>query len=135
MARVFTFLILATGMMLLFTMAGVPTAVNSILDWLGLTATGQNVSASQFFIAIGAVFALATVSGIIIGTFSRASPESYILAPLCAALLIFVGTFVSVINYTQSNSPGWIAGLMLLLFGPIVIGYVLSLVEFWRGTA
>lgn len=134
MSKVFTYAILSVGMMLIMNIMGIPTGVNTILSWIGLANPTQSIDTSLFFTAIIAVFAATTVTGIIIGTLTRSSPESYIIAPLVAGLVVFVGTFTAIINYASaSTGSDWAYYIVLVILAPVAIGYGISLVSYWRG--
>jgi hypothetical protein len=135
MARVYTYVVMSAGLILMLQMAGIPTAIGKIAAFFGLSLTAQSISLSDFFIAAGAVMAAAVVSGVGIGLLTRSSPDSYLIAPMASVLLLLVGTFTSVADYAFSNYSGWVASLAALIFLPIAIGFVISLVEFIRGTS
>ena len=133
MAKVFTYVILCTGMMLIMNLMGVPTAVDSILAYLGITITGQTISLAQFATGILAILASSAVGGIIIGTLTRSSPESFLIAPFVVLLAVFIGTFASIINYAGGFGD-WTSKVVLVLMAPVAIGYGIALIDYWRGT-
>lgn len=134
MSKVFTYAILSVGMMLIMNIMGIPTGVTTILSWVGLANPTQSIDTSLFFTAIVAVFAATAITGIIIGTLTRSSPESYIIAPLVSGLVVFVGTFTSIINYTQTSTGSDLAYYVtLVILAPVAIGYGISLISYWRG--
>lgn len=134
MSKVFTYAILSVGMMLIMNIMGIPTGVTTILSWVGLANPTQAIDTSLFFTAIIAVFAATAITGIIIGTLTRSSPESYIIAPLVSGLVVFVGTFTSVINYASASTGNdWASKVILVLLAPVAIGYGISLISYWRG--
>lgn len=132
MAKVYGFVVLSVLMMLVMNLAGIPTGVNSILEWVGITSEGQDISNSQFFAAIAAIFATSALTGIIVGFFTRASPESFIAAGFTGLLTVFIGTFISVINYAEQTGDVFY-NIILVVLAPITIGYGVSLVSYWRG--
>jgi len=133
MAKVFTYVILCTGMMLIMNLMGVPTAVDSILAYLGITINGQTISLAQFTTGILAILASSAVGGIIIGTLTRSSPESFLIAPFVVLLAVFIGTFASIINYAGGFGD-WTSKVVLVLMVPVAIGYGIALIDYWRGT-
>ena len=134
MSKVFTYAILSVGMMLIMNIMGIPTGVTTILSWVGLADPNQAIDTSLFFTAILAVFAATAITGIIIGTLTRSSPESYLLAPLVGGLVVFVGTFTSVINYASTTTGNdWSSKVILVILAPVAIGYGISLISYWRG--
>lgn len=133
MSKVFTYAILSVGMMLIMNIMGMPTGVTTILSWIGLADPTQSIDTSLFFTAIIAVFAATAVTGIIIGTLTRSSPESYIIAPLVAGLVVFVGTFTQIINTASAGGQDWEYYVILVILAPVAIGYGISLISYWRG--
>src|SRR3990167_612617 len=133
MAKVFTYVILCTGMMLIMNLMGVPTAVDSILAYLGITITGQTIFLPQFPTGFLAILASSAVGGIIIGTLTRSSPESFLIAPFVVLLAVFIGTFASIINYAGGFGD-WTSKVVLVLMVPVAIGYGIALIDYWRGT-
>lgn len=133
MSKVFTYAMLSVGMMLILNGMGIPTGVTTILSWVGLADPTQAIDTSLFFTAIAAVFAVSTVTGIVVGLFTRASPESYIASGLCGGLLVFLGTFTEIINTAGSRGQDWAYYVVLVLLAPVAIGYGISLISYWRG--
>ena len=134
MSKVFTYAILSVGMMLIMNLMGIPTGVTTILSWIGLANPNQAIDTSLFFTAILGVFAATAITGIIIGTFTNASPESYLVAPLAAGLIVFVGTFTEIINTSAARGQDWAYYATLVILAPVAIGYGISLISYWRGT-
>lgn len=132
MSKVFIYVVMCTGMMLLLNMMGVPTGVDSILNFLGVSIEGQTISLAQFTTTLLAIIASSAGVGIIVGLLTRSSPESFIAAPFVTLLAVFIGTFASVVNYTSALSS-WVFYVSILLFLPIAIGYGIALIEWWRG--
>lgn len=134
MSKVFTYAMLSVGMMLILNIMGIPTGVTTILSWVGLANPTQAIDTSLFFGAIATVFAVSTVTGIVVGLFTRASPESYIASALCGGLLVFLGTFTAIINYASASSgTNWEYYVVLVILAPVAIGYGISLISYWRG--
>ena len=134
MSKVFTYAILSVGMMLIMNAMGIPTGVTTILSWIGLANPTQSIDTSLFFLAISGIFATSLVTGIVVGLFTRASPESYIASALCGGLIVFLGTFTSIINYAQtSTGSDWAYYVCLIILAPVSIGYGISLISYWRG--
>lgn len=135
MSKVYMYAVLSVGMLLVLNLMGIPTATNSILEWVGLADPQQSIDTSLFFVAIALVFGSATVTGIIVGILTRSSPESYIIASLCGGLILFVGSFTSVINYSVSaTGSDWTSYVILAIMSPIAIGYGIALISYWRGS-
>lgn len=79
---------------------------------------------------------IAVGAGIVAGLLTGGKSENYIILPLIGLYLVnFVTALVSIMNYVMSDAvPKFIGLLILCILGPLTIGLVLSLVEFFRGT-
>lgn len=140
MARVFTFVMFATVLMLLLEISGIPTAFNPILQLIGLGTDNASVNVSSLydilFNASSGIFLAGAAVGIAISFFTRSTPENLLLLPLITGILAgFVGTFISVANYFLASGQSWLSMPILVIFGAITVGYLISLAEFLRGTA
>ena len=135
MSKVFTYAILSAGLMLICSLMGIlqPT---SFFSFFGISTNGLNISQSPIYDIIRDNILLSILLvGITVGLLTRSSPESYIVASLCAELLVFVGSFVSIYNSINASTSGdWTAKVMLVLMAPVAIGFFISLVSYWRGT-
>lgn len=135
MSKVFTFAILAAGLMLISALMGI-VEPSSIFSFFGISTTSLDSSNSRIYEIIqDNILLIGAVAGaIVVGLFTRASPESYIVGLFCAELLAFIGSFVSIYNSINTSTSGdWGAKLMLIIMGPIIIGFFIALVSYWRG--
>lgn len=138
MPRMYSYLVIGTGLILLFYAAGLPTGVDWFLTFIGVTSAldGSRVAFSTFFLAASAVLASATIGGILVGFFTRASPESFLIAGFSTSLLtVFLGTYASIITYAATNAPSWVAITVALIMLPLNIGFISTVLDYWRGTA
>lgn len=120
---------------LLFEMAGIPVGAE-VLSYIGISATGTGIKTAGMYLAIfgSAGILIGIIGGILIGTFTRTSPENYIiLGFITGGLTIFTSTFIGIINITSTYDT-WLRSIVLLILGPLTVGYILSMVEFFRGT-
>lgn len=131
--KTYNYIFIMVGMMILFYLAGIATTTGYILSKFDLANNPQDFQQSEFFTIVVGIFAGVLVSGIVIGYFTKSSPESYLVAPFAAILMLFVGDAISIIVYAQSLGYAWLTYLITLIFAPIIVGYVLSVVEWWRG--
>lgn len=135
MSKVFTYAILAAGLMLISSLMGL-IEPNSIFSFFGISTNDIDPTGSRIYDIIqDNILLIGVVAGaIVVGLFTRASPESYIVGLFCAELLVFIGTFVSIYNSINTSTYGdWAAKLVLILMGPIIIGFFIALVSYWRG--
>lgn len=132
MSKIINYTFVTIGLMFLLNMAGINTTSGYILSHF---SNLEDLINSNLYAAIAGIFVLAaTVGAIVIGTFSRTSPESYLVAPIVAILMLFTGDIIGIIAYAHSNYDGWIYNLIQLLLGGYTISYWLSAISWWRGT-
>jgi hypothetical protein len=113
--------------------AGIPTGADSLLIYMGYADNASQISTGTFFLAVAALFAIGVVSGITISFFTKTSSESYLIAPIALGIFTVISsTFVSIINYT--NNMGFVNYLVWLIFAPLLIGFGIAIIQFWRGT-
>ena len=133
MSKVYNYMIIAVGITFLLKFAGIPSGADVFITWLGLSGNTSNISLGTFFVGVASLFTVGLGAGIIIGTFTRASPESFIVAPVAAGIFtVITSTFVSVINYTASF--GYIYYLVFMIFIPFLVAFGIAIIEFWRGS-
>ena len=133
--KVWYYVLMSAFLGLLFEMAGVPVG-SEVLKYIGISATGTGIKTAGMYLAIfgGAGILIGIVGGILIGTFTRTSPENYIiLGFITGGLTIFISTFIGIMNVAATYST-WLRSIIILILGPLTVGYVLSMVEFFRGT-
>ena len=133
--KVWYYVLMSAFLGLLFEMAGIPVG-SEVLSYIGISSTGAGIKSATMYLSIFATggFFVGIVGAIVIGTFTKASPENYIiLGFITAGLTIFTSTFVGILNITAAYST-WLRSIILLIIGPLTVGYIVSMVEFFRGT-
>lgn len=133
MSKVYNYMILAVGLTFLLKFAGIPSGADAFITWLGLANASSGISLGEFFAGVGGMFLAGTAGGIVIGFFTKSQTESFIVAPIAAGIFtVITSTFVSIINYT--NGMGYIYYLVWMVFIPLLVGFAIAIIEFWRGT-
>ncbi len=135
--KVYNYIIMITGMLLLLAYAGIPLSTN-ILAQLGITTGSFALTSSAFwnylFGTAGILLIGTLTSAIAIGYFTKSPTENYIILGFIVSwLYIFVSSFVSLINYSLEIG-GWISAVIMLILAPLSVGMIIALVEFFRGT-
>ena len=126
---VYKWLIVISGLMLLFNMAGLQTFTGAVIG--EFSGNFQNFKLSNFFDTIQDVVLLGAVAGtIVVGLLFRRSPESALLVPYATLLLAFSADLV-MIYQTAQQSEAWIGQIASLLLIPIAVGYAHSVVSWW----
>lgn len=137
------FLIYATvmmGIMILLAGAGVESPSSSIVKSFNVfNSTGditfQNLKSSNGWDELVTLLALGATSAIIIGSFSRTSPESYLVAGLVSLITgLIAGDMIFLYQLLSSYGIDWIKWTALAIIAPLMIGLFISAISFWRGT-
>jgi len=142
MGKIYFYVGFALVMTMLLNVLAIDTSDNSgILQVVGLTGFTEDnkqldFSPSTFFRNIfgsTGILILAITSGIIIGLITRIQPENYIILPfIVGTLVLFVGALWNLI--IVSNVYDNFIRIPLIMFaGPFTIGYIVSLIDWFRG--
>jgi len=138
MSKVSNMLFLMLGITALLQLAGIPTGLAWLFDYVGLTSTSNGFTGftgnlSAFWIAILVIFGAASATGIIIGYFTKSSFEWAVLSLYAIPIaIIFISTFVSIINYA-AGMDDWIRNAVILIYGLLGIGFLWGLLEWTFG--
>ena len=134
--KVWNYIIISVGLAFLFEIAGMPVAT-SLLEYLGLSATGFSIKTAAIWLAIfgGAGVLVGIIAGVGIGYLTKSPAENYIILPfITGGIVLFLSTFIGIVNYAIGNFPGWIATVTTFIMGILGVGFVIACVEFFRGT-
>ena len=148
MGNVFKYVILATTMMLVLTFLGFQTGFTDLLTKVGFSyneSSGQilyvDIVASplyqKLFGTTAGILALVglTVTTIVIGFTTKVKTENILLLPFITVILVsFVSTFVSIMQSMVGTAPGWISAVVVTIFLPLTIGFVVALAEWFKGS-
>ncbi len=68
-------------------------------------------------------------------TGGRYSVENFVLVPfITVTLVLFVQAFLGIINDAIATGQTWVAVIIVMLLTPFMVGFVVALAEFFRGT-
>tara|TARA_R100001530_G_scaffold122253_1_gene89829 strand:- start:1064 stop:1456 length:393 start_codon:yes stop_codon:yes gene_type:complete len=128
--KFWNYVIIATGLALIFELAGIPIASN-LLTTLGITEAGVEVQGAALWTSI---LGISVVGSIIIGALFRTSPENYIIWPIIIAsglgfIVPLAGIYATAINYDP-----WIRYIVYFISSLLTIGFVFAVIEFFRGS-
>lgn len=139
--KVWNYIMLLTGMIILFEIAGINTGMANLLSTFGVQGLGTGslyfaFSTSTFFnniFSVTGILASVGVATAVIGAIRSSNPENYvILGFITSTLVLFVSAFVNII--AQANTyDNWVSVLVFALMAPLAVGYVLALVDYFRG--
>lgn len=136
MAKLYTYIFITVGMILLFNLAGLVTTSGYVLGQLGININDiENISATPFWVAVAlGLTTLAGVSGIRIGTFGTPTTSIFASAIFAIPLLVLVADMLSIIQQSTVTGVTWVSYIIFLIMTPLMLGYGLSLFEWARGT-
>lgn len=133
MSKVTTYLSITGGLMLLCYFAGILPNSTISGTFMNALINPHNLENTD---AVTKIIATVTLVGLI-GTvaFARFTPsEFYILVPFVTLLLTFCYDFIQIYDSLASTGP--IARVIsILIFGPFIMMYFVSIIEWWRGAA
>jgi hypothetical protein len=137
MAKVYNFLMILAGISLLLAYCQISTSAGVLVTWFSLGNLG-NLAHSSAWSYIGAIFSIIAIVGVIVGSFFRSSTDSSIRAAMCGALMTFTFDFVSIVNdmnskYGSIPELDWIPMIVSIIYSVLLVGYFVSLVQFWGG--
>lgn len=95
---------------------------------------------STFVTLILGIIVAASVVGITASFFGRSPSESYIIGVATlfggtGLLMVFLFDISGIVTYLYSSYPDmlWLGNIFSVLFFSISAGYVIALIQFWRG--
>jgi len=97
-----------------------------------------------FFSKIALIFVAGAAGSVIMGVFTKASPENILIAGLITGIFVnMVADFWAVITITNGfceaftapySSCAWITWTVFAMFAPLAIMFGMAMVDWWRGT-
>ena len=132
MEKIYTYVIIFTGLMIFLSFAGLQTVGSVILEQFGVSFENiHNFRAGTLFVAflVSGVAGLAA-SGIIIGTLGRGSPELGVTALYATPLIAMVGDMISIVVF---GGTGWEGMIIFAIMSPLMVGYTIALYDWIRG--
>lgn len=123
-----TYMLVMSGLLLLFYLGGlIDTNGSPTSTLLTLVFNPENIGSSHF--VTGTVLgALGIATAIIVGVLTK-DPELAAMFTITTYLLSLGWDFLDVFNViAEANRV-----IALLIFGPIMFIYVITMIEFWRG--
>ena len=99
------------------------------------TGVSSTTVGSGFYLAVLAIMSTAIVVGVGVGFITKSPSENYVILPLIiGSLFVFGGAFTGIITWAFENTPTWASTVISIILGVLSVGYIVSLVEFFRGT-
>lgn len=143
MARMMVFVMIAFTISIILHFTGLVPSNDTTLTTTGFTNIRESNSGINSFSAFyTSLFGGAGATGILIGLgvgiiaslLTRGAVENFIVLPFITGTLgLFLGTFYSVIFLAGGISQDFLRIPITLLAGAFSIGYIITMVEFFRG--
>lgn len=138
MSKITNYMMLMTTLLVVLTAAGIQTGASNILIQTGLIDSPQNFTNSSFFTQLIGAIILGTASGIIIGVITRSSPKDVAIGSLLGTFLVyFILDMLNILNYVNGLYMGtaweWVRWIVLAVFGSLIVGFMMSILDFFQG--
>ena len=127
MGKINNYILIMSGLMLLFYFTGLlestlsSTLLNLLLDPIAFQNNSITINAIAIFSAIAVV-------GITVGFFSGTNTRLVLMGAFVVALLSLMWDFLAVVTKVFSTNPV----IAMLLFSPLLILWVITVIEFWK---
>jgi len=142
MGKVYFYVMTALIMTMLLNIFAIDTSANGgILQAVGLSGfkddnSGLDFSVATFFREVfgsTGILILSVAVGIIVGIITRTQPENYIILPfITGTLVLFIGALWNVL-LVSNVYDNYIRIPLIIFMGPFTIGYILSMIDWFRG--
>lgn len=128
-----TVVIIAIGMIVLFNAAGIETASGGLVKQF-LDGGVSTFRTTDFWGDLVYMLTIGIGAGVVAGMFGRAPPESYLVA---GVVVVFGGLvltdMLAVFAKLWEISDVWMRWVITAMFIPLLIGFFLSMISYWRG--
>ena len=141
MAKLYMYMMVSVGLMLLFNIIGLATTTGVLLGKLGILKPADiaNIQETSYWTTmIGYIALFATVAGVIVGSLTRGASITGIAASAAGLLVLLVLDLISVVTFANSaaNPTGFQSAmgyLVFLIFAPLIVAYLVALFDWVRG--
>lgn len=133
--RTGTYLFMIVGIMMLFNLSGSASLAGYVLTYLNIVENPAGISLTELFLTSAGILAgIGVASTLIVGLYTKSSPESFLLVGYTSILLLFIGDLVSIVVYANATDSGnWATYLIGLICMPVIVGYIHSVLSWWGG--
>lgn len=141
--KLWNYIFIITGLVFLINLAGIDIGTTGIETIIGMVQGEVDISVASFWNNLFkpdlGILATIVTGSVIAGFFARGQLENFIILPfILTTLVLFAQVFTAIISYASKDGaigePTWIASIITLIFGALLIGFILALLEFFRGT-
>ena len=134
MAKLYAYIAMMMGIEILLAFKGINTGMGMLLAYFDVINT-PNVATTQIYSVVSAILLTAGAVSIIVGFFSSNNRESFLLGGVAIFFLSFIADLAALISYmkgTFGTSP--VTYMVTFIFGILIVGYLITIIDFWRGT-
>lgn len=138
--KFFYYAVTITGIMIILAAAGMTLpATGTVLKTFGILNDSGDITfsaykSSSIYTSLIAIFVLSVASTIIIGSFTRSSPESFIIGGVVNTITaLLTGDLIYMFIQINSFNITWLSWTALALIAPLTVGLYISAIEYWRG--
>ena len=130
MGKTTTYILIMSGLMLLFYFSGLldGTISSRLLNIILTPESFGNTSGTLYLEVMGVLLGIAAGTGIVIGILTK-NVELAIVSPLAVWLLSLFFDFIRVFLKVFAENPV----IAVLLFSPIMLLWFITIVDWWRG--
>lgn len=121
------------GIIVIFNAGGIETPAGGLVKQFmdGGLSTFKD---STFWTTFATILTVGIGGGVIAGLFGRAPPESYLVAGLVFSLGgVILTDGIAIYSILWNTSETFIRWIVSLIFIPMIIGFFMSMISFWRG--
>jgi hypothetical protein len=124
------------GILIFFNAGGIETPAGGLVFQF-LNGGLETFKSSDFWITLKTILTLGIAGTAVAGLFSRAPPESYLIAGLVftlggVVLTDMISIYTLLWQFGEESS--WIRWVVTAIFIPLFFGFFSALISYWRGT-
>lgn len=138
---IFTYIIITIVLVVFLTAAGITTTASFLLQKLNIINPSNlnNFNGSEAFVLVSGLFiGLATAGSLLVGYFTKSSPESILVAPLAGVLLYMFNDWIAVSKTMWTLVEGgnfeFLIWVVHIPFAALAGGFLIAIVNWWRGS-
>jgi hypothetical protein len=130
--KFYNYAIITSTLAFLFELAGIELLNTSdFLTKIGLSTAGNAINGTTLFASI---LAISVGVGLIAGAITRTKPENYIIWPIIVSVVPLMALPLIGISTAAKDYGGWVYYFTLMVSGVLSFGFVVSVLEFFRGS-
>lgn len=132
--KVITLTLVLLGLQTLMSFAGYLPEQGLLLNTFDIITNPGGITLGALFASINSTLTLIGAAGVIVGFIT--SENTLIWGGVASFMAAFVADFASVLKYINGKEGigGVFGPVVTLLYGTLMVVYLLSIIDWWRGT-